>query len=104
MGEELYLTFARAAVEHSDRALRPISPDLVPTVIGPESREVREIAADWTDEQRERIAAAEVIAAKLSGAQLDQQRHRIAGLKRALTLGPEDLRAAAAKAARNRET
>jgi hypothetical protein len=56
-----------------------------------------EVDAAWSSEQRERIAAAETIAATLSGESLIKQRRRIASLKRNLTLGPGGLNAAAAK-------
>ena len=101
-GEELYLTFARAAVDRSgqvdnamsvtaDAGLRPSSPnaDVDPT-------------AAWLAAQRERLAAAERIALTLSGEPLLRQRRRIASLKRNLTLGPDRLMAAAAKAVRTR--
>lgn len=92
-GEELYLTFAKAAVAYSDRL--PIALT-VPAAIGVEP------TLDWSSLQRERIAAAEAIAMTLSDEPLFRQRHRIAGLKRSLTLGPEGLRLAGIKAARTR--
>ena len=101
-GEELYLTFARAAVERSGQVdnimtvtanadLRPSSPndDVDPVAI-------------WLAAQRERLAAAEGIASTLSGEPLLRQRRRTASLKRNLTLGPDGLKAAAAKAVRTR--
>ncbi len=101
-GDELYLTFARAAVDRSNHAdyamsvtadddLRSSSPnaDVDPT-------------AAWLAAQRERLVAAEGIALTLSGEPLLRQRRRIASLKRNLTLGPDGLKAAAAKAVRTR--
>ncbi len=84
-GEEVYLTLARAAVEYEAR-----TPDLA-------------AGEEWQAVYRERIAAAEALLAEMSLSQLAKQRHRIAGLKRALTLGPEGLRAAASKAKASRK-
>jgi hypothetical protein len=58
---------------------------------------------EWQAAYRERIAAAEALLAEMSPSQLAKQRHRIARLKRALTLGPDGLRAAAAKAKASRK-
>jgi hypothetical protein len=102
-GEELYLTFARAAVERSNQAARAVSAvaEAAPRKgLLPSTDEAA--AADWLAEQRERIAAAEAIASALSGEPLAKQRRRIAALKRNLTLGPAGLKAAAAKAVRTR--
>lgn len=87
-GEELYLTFARAAVAHSDGSTARLEAD----------RPQR-----WTELQHEKIAAAQATMATLSGESLLGQRRRVASLKRALTLGPTGLRFAAerAVAARN---
>lgn len=52
----------------------------------------------WLARQDAKIAEAERQSAQLSGEALIQARRRIAALKRARTLGPAGLRAAAAKA------
>lgn len=103
-GQELYLTFARAAVDRSNQSSRIASEVAKPEgrVAGSEDGNFPRKAISWTAEQRERIAAAEAIAAVLSGDQLARQRRHIASLKRVLTLGPSDLSAAAVKAARSR--
>ena len=54
--------------------------------------------ADWALLQRERIVAAEAIAATFKGELLLRQRRRIASLKRNLKLGPEGLKLAGARA------
>lgn len=99
-GEELYLTFARAAVDWSNQvnAAAPTTggAGLSPTSSG------NEVDAIWFTAQRERLAAAEKIASTLSGELLLRQRRRIASLKRNLTLGPGGLRAAAARASQTR--
>ncbi len=84
-GEEVYLKLARAAVENETKAS-----DLA-------------LGQDWQAGYRERIAAAEVLLAGLPESERVKQRQRIAGLKRALTLGPAGLRAAAAKAKAGRK-
>jgi hypothetical protein len=101
-GEELYLTFARAAVEHSDQAVLAISmtAGAIPEIAN--SHTPGQDQARWLSGQRERIAAAETISATLSGKALARQRRRIASLRRNLTLGPAGLKAAAAKAVRTR--
>ncbi len=98
-GEELYLTFAKAAVAYSDRV--PIALTMPPAASGMAAIGV-EPMLDWSSLQRERIAAAEAIAMTLSGEPLFRQRHRIAGLKRSLTLEPEGLSLAGNRAARTR--
>jgi hypothetical protein len=60
-------------------------------------------AAAWAAEYRERIAAAEAVLATSAEGEQAKQRRRIAGLKRALTLGPDGLRAAASKAKTSRK-
>ena len=101
-GEELYLTFARAAVDRSNHADHAMSVtadgDLRPSSL---NADVDPTAA-WLAAQRERLAAAEGIASTLSGKTLLKQRRRIASLKRNLTLGPDGLKTAAAKAVRPR--
>lgn len=101
-GEELYLTFARAAVDRSNHADNAMS---VATDAGSRSSSANadvDPIAIWLVAQRERLAAAEEIASTLSGEPLLRQRRRIASLKRNLTLGPDGLKAAAAKAVRTR--
>ena len=84
-GDEVFLKLAEGAVEHQ--------------------RQVAALAwqADWEAAYRERIAAAEALLAIAPENEQAKQRQRIAGLKRALTLGPSGLRAAAAKAKANRQ-
>lgn len=103
-GQELYLTFARAAVELCDQAAHLASEASVGTSgdVGPTIGRKIKMVDKWMSEQRERIAAAEAIASALSGEALVRQRRRIASLKRNLTVGPEGLKAAAAKAVRTR--
>ena len=101
-GEELYLTFARAAVDRSGQVdiAMPVITDAGSRSSSPNA-DVDPTAA-WLAAQRERLAAAEGIALTLSGEPLLRQRRRIASLKRNLTLGPDGLKAAAAKAVRTR--
>lgn len=100
-GEELYLTFARAAVARSDRLAADAKVSTVGTnAVAGEDEQAR----SWFSLQRERIAAAEAIAATLSGEPLVRQRRRLASLKRNLALGPEGLRLAGMHAARTRST
>ncbi len=101
-GEELYLTFARAAVERSNRADHPVSSRRAADRIGYPLRKDAEPADTWLSAQRERLAAAETISLTLSGKALLLQRRRIASLKRNLSLGRAGLNAAAAKAVRTR--
>ena len=102
-GEELYLTFARAAVERSNQETRAVSAAAEAALRSTTIRSTDETAAaDWWTEQRERIAAAEAIASALACEALAKQRRRIASLKRNLTLGPAGLKAAAARAVRTR--
>ena len=99
-GEELYLTFARAAVDRSGQVDNAKS---VTADAGSRSSSANadvDSIAIWLVAQRERLAAAEEIASTLSGEPLLRQRRRIASLKRNLTLGPDGLKAAAVKAAR----
>jgi len=84
-GDEVYLKLAHAAVEYEAKALDPARDP------------------DWRAGYRERIAAAQLILAGLPETERAKQRQRIAGLKRALTLGPDGLRAAAAKAKASRK-
>ena len=98
-GEELYLTFARAAVDRNGQV------DNAATDAGSRSSSANadvDPNAVWLVAQRERLAAAEEIASTLFGGPLLRQRRRIASLKRNLTLGPDGLKAAAAKAVRTR--
>ena len=97
-GEELYLTFARAAVEHSDRVTLPVKVDKLVIANTSVGKDGATDAVVWMSEQRERIAAAEAISLTLSRKSLIRQRRRIANLKRNLALGPAGLKAAAAKA------
>jgi hypothetical protein len=57
---------------------------------------------DWHERQRERIAAAVTLRDRSPESEKQQLSHRIAGLKAALSKGPEKLRAAARKAQKNR--
>ncbi len=100
-GEELYLTFARAAVDRSDQidhAMSVTAAGLSP----PSPKADEDPTAAWLAAQRERLAAAAEIALTLSGEPLPRQRRQIASLKRNLTLGPDGLKAAAAEAVRTR--
>lgn len=100
-GEELYLTFARAAVARSDQ----LAADSKASTVGINAGACEdEQARSWFSLQRERIAAAEAIAATLSGEPLVRQRRRLASLKRNLALGAEGLRLAGMRAARTRST
>ena len=101
-GEELYMTFARAAVEFSDRAGLAASIEAAATLLDSDSGRAKQMETTWTNAQCERIEAAETIASTLSGRAAAQQRRRLASLRRNLTLGPAGLRAAAAKAHRTR--
>jgi len=84
-GQEVFLELAHAAVDQEQRAPRVTS------------------AADWEAGYRERIAAAQAVLVGLPTGEQAKQRQRIAGLKRALTIGPNGLRAAAAKAKASRK-
>jgi len=84
-GEEVFLELAHAAVDNEQRPSR-LDPGM-----------------DWRAAYRERIAAAGVLLAGLPQSERAKQRQRIAGLKRALTLGPDGLRAAAAEAKASRK-
>ena len=84
-GQEVFLELAHAAVDQEQRAPRVTS------------------AAEWEAGYRERIAAAQAVLDGLPTSEQAKQRQRIAGLKRALTLGPDGLRAAAAKAKASRK-
>lgn len=83
-GDEVLLTIAKGVVDHSS-AIPP--PD-----------------ENWITRQQRKIAAAEEIARGLRGKNLENQKRRIAALKRALTLGPTGLRMAAERAHRTRES
>lgn len=87
-GEEVFLTIARAAVarEIEGRKIPPPGDD-----------------GDWYAGQREKIAAAETLLDKLPTSEQTKLRQRIAGLKRALTMGPDRLRLAASRARARRE-
>ena len=100
-GEELYLTFARATVEQSDKIVfqGAQTAEVLASSTGPQ---MADEADTWSAGQRERIAAAEAIASVLRGKALVRQRRRIASLKRNLTLGPVGLKAAAVKAVATR--
>ncbi len=101
-GEELYLTFARAAVDRSGQVDNAMSVAAdAGSRLSSANADVDPIAV-WLVAQRERLAAAEEIASTLSGEPLLRQRRQIASLKRNLTLGPDGLKAAAAKAVRTR--
>lgn len=98
-GEELYLTFARASVAHSDELLvaRAVTLPRPEMDVGDGKQ-----ALAWSSMQRERIAAAEAIAAVLSGEPLLRQRRQLGSLKRNLTLGLEGLKLAGTRAANTR--
>ncbi len=99
-GEELYLTFARAAVDRSSQL--NVAAAATAGAGASSTFSAEETASVWLAAQRERLAAAEKIASTLFGEPLLRQRRRIASLKRNLTLGPDGLRAAAAKAVHTR--
>jgi hypothetical protein len=82
-GEEVFLTLAQAAVEREKQ--RITKPDDA-----------------WTARYTERIAAAEALLTSLPENERPKQRRHIASLRRALTLGPYGLKAAADKAKRSR--
>ena len=82
-GDEVFLTLAQAAVER-------------------EKQRIAEPDDAWTARYAERIAAAEASLTTLPENERPQQRRHIASLKRALTLGPHGLKAAADKARRSR--
>jgi hypothetical protein len=86
-GQEVYLTLARAAVEHDAKIANPSAAD-----------------TEWGAGYRERIAAAQALLAALPENERAKQRRRIAGLKSVLAKGPDGLRAAAAKAKKARKT
>jgi hypothetical protein len=54
----------------------------------------------WYRRQREKLQDAEQLAISMTGETLAGQRHRIAGLKRAITMGPVKLSSSAVKAHR----
>ena len=91
-GEELYLTFARAAVERGGRVA-----DGADRTTGDRGGS-GDADDSWALEQRERLAAAEAVAATMSGELLLKQRRHIASLKRNLTLGRAGLKEAAGRA------
>ena len=82
-GEEVYMDLARGAIEREKKDRK--NPDPAGD-------------ADWYARQRERIAAAEALCDRRRGQERKRLRCHIASLKRALTMGPERLRAAAQKA------
>jgi hypothetical protein len=87
-GEEVFLTLARAAVDRERQRLS--EPENDPIV-------------EWEAGYRERIAAAESLLTRLPETARPKQRRHIAGLKRALTLGPHGLKAAADRAKGSRQ-
>jgi hypothetical protein len=105
-GQKLYMTFARAAVvlESSTDTCLPLG--LNPPLPAPPSHlgmaDV-EKDNDWIAQQRERISAAEAVAATLKGVALRNQIRHLAALKRNLTVGPDGLRQAAMKAVQTRK-
>jgi hypothetical protein len=104
-GQELYLTFARAAVEFEHRLERLASG--VPDAPLPEITRLDGLlqaeTSDWDVRQRERIDAAMDIASTLSGEALRHQKRHIAGLRRAQALGPAGLEQAARRARKSRD-
>lgn len=62
----------------------------------------RDEVAKWYGRQRRRLQQYERAAKSMTGAELAKQRQRIAGLKRALTLGPAQLSTAAMRAVRTK--
>jgi hypothetical protein len=82
-GEEVFLRLAQAAVEREKQ--RKIEPDNA-----------------WTARYAERIAAAEALLAGLPENERPKQRRHIASHRRALTLGPHGLKAAADRAKNSR--
>ena len=103
-GQELYLTFARAAVEFEHRLER--SEPGVPDAPLPEMTRLDGLlqveTSDWGMRQQERIDAAVEISLTLSGEAFRRQTRHIAGLRRARTLGPGGLRQAAKRAKKSR--
>jgi hypothetical protein len=83
MGEEVFLTLAQATVER-------------------EKQRIMESDDAWTARYAERIAATEALLTRLPDNERPRQRRHIAGLRRALTLGPHGLKAAADRAKRSR--
>ncbi len=98
-GQEVYLYCARAAVDHQNDIIVALEPPqegaLAP--IGSTKRSRKEAA--WVAGMRERLAAAEAIAATLAGEERKKQGRRIASLKRNLSLGPAGLALAGRRAA-----
>lgn len=82
-GEEVFLTLARAAVDREKQQIAEPQPDS---------------SLEWNARYQERIAAAEALLLTLPEDDRPKQRRHIAALKRALTLGPSGLKAAAYKA------
>ena len=87
--EEVYYLLADATARHSNWIQRM------------RSKRFSQLSdCDWTAEQCDRIAAAELIAGALAGSDLAEQRDHIAGLRRTLKLGRAGLTKAAERAAR----
>lgn len=64
----------------------------------------RKVHRAWFRDQRRKLRNAEKAAETMNGAELSRQRRVIAGLKRALTMGPARLGGAARKAQRRSQT
>ena len=79
-GDEVFLSLARAAADFEKQKATALT------------------VSDWHAQQLERIAAAEKILSILPAEKRSPQVRHIAGLKRALTMGPAGLAAAAEKA------
>jgi hypothetical protein len=75
-GDEVFLSIARGVVERAGAVTAHVPADLL----------------------KERIAGAEAVLPQLSEPERRKQRRRIAGLRRALTLGPDGLKEAAHRA------
>jgi hypothetical protein len=103
-GQELYLTFARAAVEFQHRLER--SAPGIPDAPLPEMTLLDGVlqaeTSDWSVRQQERIDAAVEISLTLSGEALRRQTRHIAGLRRAQTLGQAGLELAGRRAKKSR--
>jgi hypothetical protein len=100
-GQELYLTFARAAVEFECSTGALPQKAVVGDPLNAASSNV-DTRDDWEARQHERISAAQAVAATLTGDALQRQNRHLASLRRAMTLGPAGLREAASNAWRTR--
>ena len=88
-GDELFIRLADAAAQRARRDQTDPDPAA---------------DADWHDRQQTRIQAVEAVRDKLPATEQARLQAHLASLRRALTMGPERLRAAAAKASGTRRT